>query len=266
MELVERTLPREGFDLHYWVGGATGAPVVVFTHGATIDHGEWEWTLPLVGEHFGVVAWDVRGHGRSRPATFSVKAAVDDLRALLDALDLPHAILVGHSMGGNLHQEFVFCYPERVQAMVCLGCTWNFQKLSRWEAWLVGIAGPLLSAYPHRMLREQSLRMTVSTKAGRDLLRPAMESHSKADMVGIMTALVLCLHEEPGYAIRKPLLLMVGDQDATGNIRKAMPLWALHEPDCRLVVIPQAKHGANLDNPDVFHKELMAFLVARCAG
>lgn len=57
---------------------------------------------------------------------------------------------------------------------------------------------------------------------------------------------------------------MVGDKDMTGNIRKAMPAWAGQEPDCRFVVIPNAKHGANLDNPDFFHKTLLDFLTSRC--
>jgi pimeloyl-ACP methyl ester carboxylesterase len=40
-----------------------------------------------------------------------------------------------------------------------------------------------------------------------------------------------------------------------------MPVWARQEPDCRFVIIPNTKHAANLDNPDVFHKNLMEFLV-----
>jgi 3-oxoadipate enol-lactonase len=40
-----------------------------------------------------------------------------------------------------------------------------------------------------------------------------------------------------------------------------MPLWAEHEPDCRFVVIAQAKHAANLDQPEIFHKTLMDFLL-----
>jgi pimeloyl-ACP methyl ester carboxylesterase len=236
---------------------------VVFSHGATIDHREWEATLPIVGEDFRVAAWDVRGHGQSRPARFSVKAAVEDFVRLLDALGAEDAILVGHSMGGNLQQELVFRHPERVRAMACLGCTWNFQKLSRGEALMVRLARPMLLAYPRQWLVDQALKATASTPEGQALLRPAMESHSKAETVDIMLELLTCLHEEPGYAIGKPLLLMVGDQDATGNIRKVMPEWARHEPDCRLVVIADARHAANLDQPEVFHEALMGFLRER---
>ena len=107
---------------------------------------------------------------------------------------------------------------------------------------------------------DQSLAVTATSKASQDLLRPAMESLSKDEFVQIMMATSACLHYEPGYRIDKPLLLIVGDRDATGNIRKIMPIWAVHEPDCRLVVIPNAKHAANLDDPALFHKTLLGFL------
>ena len=257
---LEDYLAREGVTLHYWTGGKAGAPLVVFTHGATIDHHEWDNTLPLVGEHFQVLTWDVRGHGLSRPAPFDLQQAVDDLLAILDRLETSQAIFVGHSMGGNLHQELVFHHPERVRAMVFLDCTWNFQKLSPLEALTLRMAGPIFKIYPHKMLVDQSLAMTATSKDSQELLRSSMGSLSKAEFVQIMMATTTCLHYEPDYKINMPLLLMVGDQDATGNIRKIMPIWAEHEPDCRFVAIPNAKHAANLDNPDFFHATLMEFL------
>ena len=226
MQFTEGRLPRGGFDIHYWTGGQAAAPLVVFTHGATVDHHEWDATLPLVGEQFRVLAWDVRGHGLSRPATFSLAAAEDDLLALLDSLQVTQAIFVGHSMGGNLHQELVFRHPERVKALVCLDCTWNFQKLTALESFSLRIAGPIFRLYPHKLLVDQSLAATATSKAAQALLRPAMESLSKDEFVQIMLATSACLHYEPGYRIGKPLLLIVGDKDATGNIRKIMPIWA----------------------------------------
>jgi 3-oxoadipate enol-lactonase len=264
MELTEGLLERDGFSLHYWMGGQASAPLVVFTHGATIDHHEWDATLPLVGEHFRVLTWDVRGHGLSRPAPFELKAAVEDLLALLDRIHAEQACFVGHSMGGNLHQELVFHHPARVKAMVFLDCTWNFQRLSALEAFSLRIAGPIFRIYPYKMLVDQSLAVTATSKASQEFLRSAVESLSKDEFVHILMATAACLHYEPDYAINKPLLLMVGDQDATGKIRKVMPVWARREPDCRLVVIPNAKHAANLDNPAFFHKVLLDFLLNRC--
>jgi pimeloyl-ACP methyl ester carboxylesterase len=260
MELTEHHLTRPGCTLYYWTAGPPTAPLVVFTHGATIDHREWAATLPLVAERFRVLVWDVRGHGRSRPAPFDLAAAVDDLLSILDELGVTQAIFVGHSMGGNLHQELVFHHPERVRALVCLDCTWNFQKLSWLEKLSLSLAGPIFKLYPYKTLVEQSLAMTSNCESGRTLLRPAMSGLTKAEFIQVMLATAACLHAEPGYQINKPLLLLLGDQDATGNIRKIMPVWAQHEPQGRLVVIPNASHAANLDNPEAFHAALLKFL------
>ena len=79
MKLTEGLLKPKGVTLHYWTGGKANAPLVVFTHGAAIDHHEWDATLPLIGEKNSILIWDVRAHGLSRPAHFVIQDAVDDL-------------------------------------------------------------------------------------------------------------------------------------------------------------------------------------------
>jgi pimeloyl-ACP methyl ester carboxylesterase len=264
MDFVEHTLTCKDVHLHYWTGGRTSAPLVVFTHGATIDHHEWDAALPIVGEHFRVLTWDMPAHGLSRPAEFSIDSAVDDLIALLDAVEVDQVILVGHSLGGNVHQELNFRYPGRVKAMFCLDCTWNFQKLTWLEKFMLNLAEPIFKIYPYQTLVDQSLRLTAVSKASQEVLRPAVMLHNKEEFVQILMAGLVCLHYEPGYTIGKPLLLMVGDKDTTGNIRKAMPAWAHVEPDCKLVIVPDAKHSPNLDVPDVFHSCMMNFLIKKC--
>ncbi len=260
MTLIERILKRENADLHYWLGGKADAPLVVFTHGATIDHHEWDAALSLAAEHCRVLTWDVRGHGLSRPAKFTLKDAILDLAALLDHLKMKQVILVGHSMGGNLHQEFAFQFPERVRAMLCLDCTWNFQHLNALEKVALSSTRQILGLYSYENLIKLPLDATVNSPAGRAIMEEAMRLQSNEEYIEIMVALTQCLHEEPDYHFGKPLLLLMGNQEKTGNIRKAMPAWAKHEPGCSFVTIPNAKHAANLDNPAFFHNELLRFL------
>ena len=260
MELTAGFLERAGVKIHYWTGGKSDEPLVVLTHGATVDHHEWDPILPLIAEHFRVLTWDVRGHGLSRPAPLNFKEAQADLLGILDQLQVQQALFIGHSMGGNLHQELVFHHPERVRAMVFLGCTWNFQKLTSLEAFSLSIAGPIFKIYPYKALLDQSLAATATSQASQDLLRASMASLSKEEFVQIMMETASCLHYEPDYKINKPLLLIVGDKDHTGNIRKVMPIWASHEADCSFVVIPNARHAANLDDPQLFHKTVLGFL------
>ena len=54
------------------------------------------------------------------------------------------------------------------------------------------------------------------------------------------------LHYEPGYRIMPPLLLVHGDDDRMGDMRKTAPQWAQREPDCQHAVLPDARHFAIL--------------------
>ena len=253
---------REGCTLRFWLTGPAERPLIVFTHGAGIDHREWKDTLTVIAQEYRVLCWDVRGHGQSRPAEnpFTLSRATDDLLALLDTVNVKRAILVGHSMGGNISQEVIFRAPQRVQAAVLLGCTCNTQKLSFSEKWQARLGAPLLKLYPADLLRRQSADISADRPEVRAYLYEALGQMSKAEFTAVILELLEGLHEEPGYQIPVPFLLLHGEHDRTGNIRKLAPTWASAEPQCEYEVIPRAGHTANMDNLQVFNQLLLDFL------
>jgi len=258
--LKEGIIERDGVPIHFWTGGKADGPWLVFTHGATIDHHEWDQTIAIAEFSYHILTWDMRGHGQSRPGRFGLRQTVEDLKSILDYLKIKQAFFIGHSLGGNIHQEFVFSYPDRVKAMIFVGCTWNFQRLSKWESIQVKSAKWIFKLYPYQKLVDQSLELTAKSVESQNILRAAMGTLTKEELIQIMLEAVLCLHYEPGYMISKPLLLLVGDHDRTGNIRKIMPVWAKQEPDCRFYVVPNSLHAPNLDNPVFFQQHVFEFL------
>ena len=82
----------------------------------------------------------------------------------------------------------------------------------------------------------------------------------KQDFLTIMAGVSTCLHYEPGYRISQPMLLTHGDDDLMGDIKRIAPHWAARAPNCRYVVIPNARHFAVLDNPEFFTGLLLEFL------
>jgi pimeloyl-ACP methyl ester carboxylesterase len=100
-------------------------PTVVFCHGVTLSSRVWAKqfdSFPAAG--FRAVAFDSRGHGESRAGEtgHSLDNLADDLRAVLEALDLDDVVLVGHSMGDMTVQAFAIRHPdvihERVRGLV----------------------------------------------------------------------------------------------------------------------------------------------------
>jgi pimeloyl-ACP methyl ester carboxylesterase len=257
-----QTLPRVGCDIHYWPAGPTEGPLVICTHAAGIDHHEWDALVPALADSFRVVIWDVRGHGASRPNTapFTIRRVTDDLVALLDTLGADTALLVGHSMGGNIIQEVIFQYPERVRAAVLLGCTCNTLPQSRSERLQMRISGPLLRLYPWDTLRRQSAELSAERPEVRAYLYKALGQMTKEEFGTVLIELLRCLHDESGYRIPIPFLLIHGAHDRTGNIRKIAPVWARRDSHCTYVVVPDAGHTANMDNPAFFNRQARDFL------
>jgi 3-oxoadipate enol-lactonase len=235
---------------------------VVFTHGAGIDHREWDSSIAAVSTGFRVLTWDVRMHGASRPngPPFTMRLATDDLVALLDHLGTAQAILVGHSLGGNITQEVIFRFPARVRAAVLFGCADNTGKLTVLERLQIATSGPLFALYPYDLLRRQSANVSSDRPEVRTYLYEAIGQMTKDEFVTVLLELLRSLHEEPKYRIPVPFLLTHGAHDKTGNIRRASPEWAQHEPHCEYVVVPEAGHMANMDNPAFFNELLLRFL------
>ena len=93
---------KDGATIYYkdWGSG----PVVTFSHGWPLNADAWDGQmLFLVQNGFRAVAHDRRGHGRSSQASYGndMNGYADDLAAVIEALDLKDAILVGHSTGGG---------------------------------------------------------------------------------------------------------------------------------------------------------------------
>lgn len=102
-----------------WVddSGGEGVPFVLLHPGIT-DSRVWDPMLPHLGQHR-VVRFDNRGYGRSPRATTSY-STLGDLTAVLDALGIERAHLVGNSMGGGTSLALAVTSPDRVASMTLL--------------------------------------------------------------------------------------------------------------------------------------------------
>ncbi|MEV6956586.1 alpha/beta hydrolase [Streptomyces sp. NPDC051183] len=105
------------YDLHG--DGGNGAEPLVLVHGSWIDHRTWRDLVPHLARSFRVLAYDRRGHGRSAspPGRGSRRQDEDDLAALIEALDLAPAHVVGNSFGAATALGLAARRPELLRSL-----------------------------------------------------------------------------------------------------------------------------------------------------
>ncbi|GAA5174584.1 3-oxoadipate enol-lactonase [Pseudonocardia eucalypti] len=111
---------NDGNRIYYEDTG--GGPVVVFSHGAFLDHTIWSPVVDRLSADHRCLTWDERGHGMSESnGPFSYWDAARDVIALLDAAGVDRAVLVGMSQGGWLSQRAALAAPDRVSGLLLTG-------------------------------------------------------------------------------------------------------------------------------------------------
>jgi pimeloyl-ACP methyl ester carboxylesterase len=108
-------------DIETYYERRGSGPVIVFVHGAIVDHSQWTPQLEALSNENTTIAYDVRGHGRtggSETDSYSIDLFAEDLEAFTTALDLDKPVLCGLSMGGCIAQAYAARYPERIGGLV----------------------------------------------------------------------------------------------------------------------------------------------------
>ncbi len=120
---------------------AAGTPVILL-HGVTDSWRSFEHLLPHLPRSLRAIALTQRGHGNSsRPDSYHYAEMAADVAAFLDAMQIPSAVVVGHSMGGQVAMRLAIDHPARVRGLVLLA---SFPTLRGHqgvqELWDTGIA------------------------------------------------------------------------------------------------------------------------------
>ena len=114
-------VPVRGGTLHTGIWGPTDpdAPAVLAIHGVTASHRTWGMVADALPD-VRVIAPDLRGRGRSNtlPGPYGMPVHADDLAAVLEALAVPRAVVVGHSMGAFAALVLANRHPHLVDSLV----------------------------------------------------------------------------------------------------------------------------------------------------
>ena len=261
----------DGIKLYYEEVGR-GIPIVL-VHEFAGDLRSYEMQMRYFGQRYRCIAYNARGYPPSDVPndgeSYSQERARDDIRAVLDALNIDKAHIVGLSMGGFATLHFGFNYPDRARSLVIAGCGYgatpdkrtqfaeeaeaaakNFEQQGMAKAAEGYALGPTRVQFQNKdprgwrefadQLEQHSTEGAARTMRGVQKRRPSL-----FDLVDKMKT------------ISVPTLIMTGDEDwpclEPGLLMKRTI------PTAALVVIPNAGHAINLEDPAAFNQHIAEF-------
>ncbi|MHC1770266.1 MAG: alpha/beta fold hydrolase [Flexilinea sp.] len=258
--MLHKTLPGKKGIVHYWIDG-DGEQCIVFTHGATVDHGLFQYQMEYFSHHYRVISWDVSGHGLSRPyPNFSLQNAADDLTSILNAEKINQAHLVGQSMGGYVCQIVAVDHPELVQTITAVDSSpIQSSYYSGMDRWILSITPFLINCYPYSTLIKGMAKQVSISSASYDYVLYILKTYTKSEIAEILSAVYSGVLQYDHANIPCPVLLICGEKDKTGKVKTYSTGWAENEKR-PLAMIPDAAHNSNMDNPAAFNRALEQFV------
>jgi pimeloyl-ACP methyl ester carboxylesterase len=250
----------------------SGLPVILL-HEFAGTMAAWELQIREFATDHRVIAYNCRGYPpSSAPAAasdYSQDLAVEDLRALMDALSIERATLIGLSMGGTTALNFAVGFPRRVSGLVIASAGSGSDDKPAFVAQLTSLADLLdtegASVFATKFLegptRLQLLRKNPQLwKALRDRLAAVPASTLSGTIRGVLLKRPTVYELEAELrTLRIPAMVLIGDED--NPVLRAAGFLAACLGRSELVVFRDTGHTLNLEEPREFNTVVRRFLV-----
>ena len=261
----------DGIKLYYEETGS-GIPIV-FVHEFAGDYRAWEPQVRYFSRRYRCITYNARGYPPSdvpkEAGRYSQDRARDDIRAVLDALKIDKAHIVGLSMGGFATLHFGFTYQDRARSLVIAGCGYGAARDKRQQ--FMEEAEASAKQFEARGMEKQAeayglgpTRVQFQNKdpRGWNEFLQQLNEHSTEGAVGTLRGVQArrpSLYDlvDKMKTITAPALVMTGDEDwpclEPGILMKQTI------PTAALLVMPNAGHGINTEDPGAFNAHLADF-------
>lgn len=255
-------ISANGIEINYLIEGE--GPWLTMSHSLSCNLQMWDEEARRLSNRYKVLRYDTRGHGASSAPSgaYSLDMLADDLHALFQALGVQSSHFVGLSMGGMIGQTFALKYPGIFKSLALCDTT---------------------SRYPDDVGPMWLDRIMIAEAQGMEpLVQPNLArwftegfAAKRPDVVGKAGAMIRatpvpgfigCCHAIPKInltarlkEIRCPTMVVIGKQDPATPLAMAEELHR-EIAGSSLVIIPDAAHISNMEQPEAFNAALADFL------
>lgn len=280
---AEGFLERGGVRV-FWESYGTGEPAILLLPTWMLVHSRhWKMQIPFLSRHYRVVTIDPRGNGRSdrptAPARYGVRHRVEDALAVLDALGIERAVVVGFSAGGELALVLAADHAERIEGAVFIGAALPafgashparaepsaqfWEPFTRTDGWFKSNAAYWRHDYPDyvRFFMGQFFSEPHSTKAFEDAVGWALETTGET-LATDAAADVLIESQDQAEAMARrvtcPVLIIHGSGDRISPPVRSERLAEL--TGGRLEILEGSGHGPHIRDPVKVNELLREFV------
>lgn len=264
-------LEARGIELNYELSGDGAALVLI--HGFTDNLNMWYNQVPAFSERFQVLVYDVRGHGRTKTPEggFSMELFAADVHALLKALGIEKACMLGYSMGGRIALRFALEYPEMTSGLVfansgVMGS--DVQPTQEQIAALTERRKQLMAMFETGQIEviADGMAERSFSPGFRDEDPAAFQKYKDVKLqndprhyLAIMQAMVEAVANPPDLSqIGCPVLIIAGERDSFMAVSEAKSMERAIG-DATVTILPTG-HAAAIESPQAFNQAVLDFM------
>ena len=264
MHMKEKTLSTDHGIIHYWTSDdlIKDRLTLFFLHGLTAGHDLFTKQLEHFSGRYNLLAWDAPAHGASRPYTdFTYEKAAVAAKRILDDNGITKAVFIGQSMGGFITQSVIKRFPDAVCGFVSIDSTPFGEKYySASDRWWLRQIEWMSKLYPDGFLRRAIAKQCTSTERSRQNMMNMLAPYTKDELCHLMgIGFAGFLEDNCDIEIKCPVLLIVGQNDITGKVKRYNEKWSA-TIGVPVTWIENAAHNSNDDNPEAVDHAIDAFL------
>lgn len=255
----------------YEAAGDPRSTPLVFLHGIGGAARAWRGQLTFFGDRYRAIAWDMPGYGGSAAlASPGIAELANSLQDFLHGVGVNRPVLVGHSIGGMIVQQWIVRHPYRATAVVLAQTSPAFGRADGdWQrTFIEARLGPLDRGQTMASLAPALVRELVGdnpdtdgVELARDCMASVPEASYRASMLGL-----LGFDQRRALAdIKVPTLVLSGSRDKNAPA-PMMAKMASYIPSASYVELEGAGHLVNLERPKAFNAALDEFLRTHVTG
>jgi pimeloyl-ACP methyl ester carboxylesterase len=262
-----------------YIDQGSGDKTIILVHGLASNAGFWRYNIPELAKHFRVIAVDLPGYGKSEKGDYSYTMSfyAEQIKKLIDELQLKNVVYVGHSMGGQIGIKLAIKYPTLLNKLI-LASPAGFEEFQRGEGdWLRSV----MTMKFIKATSEDGIRRNLSNNfynwddKWEWMVEERVRMRKAADFDEFAYTVVRCVNgmlDEPTFdklsLIKTPTLVVYGKFDGLipnpylnpGHTAEVFINGAKDIGNVQLVELEDAGHMIQIEKSDEFNQAVLNFL------